>query len=314
MIFGAQQMNNNKNNLIVPDRKKLPYGGAEAVVSQHLIKQVDAFMTQASQENCVQNLSLQEQFIEQYRHWILSTTVNTVIGLDQFAVAGYSNGTTEGFDKFYLKHHTKRFRCFRGEYMYHMASWKTYFPSWQYIDDAPLERNDAVVISFPFSDSGQEHPQLKEILDQCAKLNIPVLLDCAYFGLCSDMVFDFSHPAITDITFSFSKFLPVAHLRIGIRFTRVDDDDSLLICNKTLYTNRLGAAVGIKIMNMFSPDYIVNKYKSSQIKLCKELDVVPSKSIIFGIDYKNQYTEYYRGGNSNRLSLAKHLDLNQSTT
>jgi hypothetical protein len=303
-------MNNNKNNLVVLDRKKLPYGGAEAVVSQSLNKQVETLILQAAQENCVQNLLLQDQFINQYRNWILSTKTNNVIGLDQFTTAAYSNGTTESFDKFYLKNHTRRFRCFRGEYMYHMASWKTYCPSWQYIDDAPLEKNDAVVISFPFADIGQEHPQTKQILDQCLQLKIPVLLDCAYFGLCSNITFDFSHLAITDITFSLSKFLPVAHLRIGVRFTRFDDDDSLLICNKTLYTNRLGAAVGIKIMNNFSPDYISNKYQLSQIELCKKLDIVPSKSVIFGIDYKNQYADYNRGGNSNRLSLAKHLESN----
>jgi len=307
-------MSDNKDNLVIPDRKKLPYGGAEAVVSQRLIDQIKDFMLQATQENCVQNLQLQQKFVDQYRRWILSTKLNKIIGLDRFKVAAYSNGTTEAFDKFYLKNHTRRFRCFRGEYMYHMASWKTYFPSWKYIDDAPLEKNDAVVISFPFSDLGQEHPRTKEILDQCLQLDIPVLLDCAYFGLCSDMIFDLSHPAITDVTFSLSKFLPVAHLRIGLRFTQVDDDDSLLICNKTLYTNRMGCAVGLKIMNTFDPDYIVNTYQSAQLQLCKELDVVPSKSIIFGIDYKNQYAEYNRGGTSNRLSLAKHLESKLSTT
>lgn len=80
MMLGAQQMNNNKNNLIVPDRKKLPYGGAEAVVLQHLIKPVDAFIAQASQEKCVQNLSLQEQFIEQYKHWIYPPQLTQSMG------------------------------------------------------------------------------------------------------------------------------------------------------------------------------------------------------------------------------------------
>lgn len=301
-------MNSIPNNLIVPDRKKLPYGGAEAVVSPRLLDQVRDFVIQAAQENAITNLDLQKQFVEGYRNWIMSTKINTVLGLDQFAIAVYSNGTTEAFDHFYLKHHSRRFRCFRGEYMYHMASWKTVFPSWKYIDDAPLEKNDAVIISFPFADLGQEHARTKQVLDQCLELGIPVLLDCAYFGLCSNMTFDLTHPAITEVTFSLSKFLPVAHLRIGMRLTRIDDDDGLLICNKTLYTNRIGAAVGLKIINMFDPDYIVNTYQQSQLKMCKELDIVPSKSIIFGIDYQNQHAQYNRGGISNRLCLAKYLE------
>jgi hypothetical protein len=191
--------------------------------------------------------------------------------------------------------------------MYHTAAWKNYFPNWRYIDECTLESTDAVIISFPFSDLGQEHPRTKEILDKCAILNIPVLLDCAYFGICGDMTFDFTHPAITDITFSLSKFLPVTHLRIGVRFTRTDDDDSLLVSNKARYTNRLGAAVGIEIMNQFDPDYIYNTYRAAQIKLCTDLKVIPSKSVIFGIDTENLYPEYNRGCISNRLSLAKQL-------
>jgi hypothetical protein len=303
-------MSNNNKNLITTDRKKLLYGGAEAVVSQKFITQINEFIAQSATENCIQDLSIQDTFITKYRQWILSTTLNKVIGLDQFPVAAYTNGTTEGFDKFYLKHKTRRFRCLRGEYMYHMASWKTYCPSWEYIDDIPLDSNDAVIISFPFADLGQEHPRTTEILDQCHSLGIPVLMDCAYFSISKNMIFDFTHPAITDITFSLSKFLPVANLRIGIRFTKIDDDDSLLVINKVLYTNRLGSSVGIKIMNSFNPDYIVTSYKLAQLDLCNKLNIVPSKSVIFGIDFNNNYPEYNRGGKTSRLCLAKYLDLN----
>jgi len=300
-------MNNNKNNFILPDKKKLPYGGAEAVVCDSLADHMTQLVKYCIDDNCLQNVNIQNLFCETYRHWILSTKQNQVVGLDKFPIMAYSNGTSESFDKFYLKHHSRRFRCFRGEYMYHMASWKTYCPNWLYIDDAPLEKNDAVVISFPFADIGQEHSGLSCMLDRCLELGIPVLLDCAYFGLCGDMRFDLTHDAITDVTFSLSKFMPVAHLRIGVRFTKIDDDDSLLVLNKTLYTNRLGASLGIKIMQHYDPDWIYNKYRQAQIELCDQLQVIPSKSVIFGIDFDGRYPEYNRGGHSNRLSLAKRL-------
>ena len=144
--------------------------------------------------------------------------------------------------------------------MYHMAAWRNYFPDWKYIEEQPLAKNDAVVISFPFADTGGEHPKMKEILDQCELLGIPVLLDCAYFGICQNIEFDLTHPAITDLTFSLSKFLPVAHLRIGMRLTKEDDDDSLLVLNKTNYTNRIGLSVGEQILQEFNLEALKSKF------------------------------------------------------
>ena len=41
--------------------------------------------------------------------------------------------------------------------------------------------------------------------------------------------------------------------------------------------------------------------------MCKDLDVTPSDTVVFGIDYKGIYSEYNRGTNSNRLGLHKFL-------
>ena len=295
---------------MIPDRKKLPYGGAHAVVSSTLSDLVNVMVKETIDEGCLDNLQLQEQFLTAYKEWILATNLNTVKGLENFPIAAYCNGTSEGFDKFYLKNNTRRFRCFRAEYMYHQAAWRNYFPNWKLIDDEPLDSNDAVVISLPFSDLGGEHPETKNILTQCEKLNIPVLLDCAYFGICQDMTFDFTYSCITDITFSLSKFFPVPHLRIGMRLTRNDDDDSLLVLNKTSYTNRIGLGVGLKILAQFNADYICNTYRSAQINLCQQLSVDPSNCVIFGLDKDHYYNEYNRGLSTNRLCLAKYLDKN----
>jgi hypothetical protein len=295
---------------MIPDRKKLPFGGAHAVVSPGLSDTIKNMIKMAVDNDCLDNTRLQEQFLTNYREWILSTKLNTVQGLENFPVAAYSNGTTEGFDKFYLKNIHRRFRCFRAEYMYHQASWRNYFPNWKFIDDEPLDSNDAVVISLPFSDLGCRHPQTINILKICDSLDIPVLLDCAYFGICQNVVFDFNYNCITDITFSLSKFLPVPHLRIGMRLTRSDDDDSLLVLNKTSYTNRIGLAVGLQIFKDFTSDYICNTYRDSQINLCEQLSVVPSNCIIFGLGNIHDYHEYNRGSTTSRLCLAKYLDKN----
>jgi hypothetical protein len=109
--------------------------------------------------------------------------------------------------------------------------------------------------------------------------------------------------------FSLSKTFPVAHARIGIRLTKVDDDDSLFVCDKSSYTNRLGSTLGLEFIKNFTPDYIVNKYKQTQIQFCQQLNLKVSDTILFGIDYDNKWSEYNRGTMSNRLGLHKFLHL-----
>ena len=294
-------------NQITSNRLYMPYGRAEAIVSSSHKNIISGIAIQCLNNQCLDDETVHLRFIEKYRNWIISTKTNIVHGLDNFSVAAYSNGTTESFDKFYLKNKNRRIRCFKGEYMYHQAAGRNYFSDWRFIEDDDLKSNDAVIISQPFSDTGNQHPLYKETLDRCAELAIPVLVDCAFFGLCSNVLFDFTHPAITDITFSLSKFFPVAHLRIGIRFTKTDDDDTLLVSHKTKYINRIGAAVGLKIFDLYRADYNIMLFKETQIKLCKQLDVTPSNSVIFGIDENKKYPEYNRGYISNRLCLSKYL-------
>ena len=91
---------------------------------------------------CLEDDTIHTQFVQAYCQWILSTKVNTIVGLDNFNTKAYSNGTTETFDKFYLKNKDRRIRCFKGEYMYHQVAGRNYFPNWKFIDDEELKEND----------------------------------------------------------------------------------------------------------------------------------------------------------------------------
>lgn len=276
------------------------------MVDYSMLADTYKFINAACANDCLNNAYIQEEFLSTYKKWIDNTELNNLKNLDKFPIAAYSNGTSESFDKFYMKNNKRRFRCFRGEYMYHMATWRNICPEWKYTDEAPLTAGDAVVISLPFSDTGDIHSETQHVLDQCNRLAIPVLIDCAFIGICSGIDFDFDQPCITDITFSLSKTFPVANLRIGMRLTRTDDDDSLLVHGKTNYTNRLGAAVGLMLMEIYSMDYNYNMWHSMQEKFCNELDIIPSRSVIFGIA-SDKFQEYNRGGATNRLCFAKWL-------
>lgn len=289
----------------IPNLTHLPFSGAETVFDPILQVEINKLITNSIAEGCLYNDNIHNIFVNEYRNWLINS--NRVLGLDNFPISAYSNGTTESFDKFYLKYHTCRFRFFKGEYMYHSACGRNYCNNWKFLDDDILQSNDVVVISYPFSDTGDEHPSMIQILDRCYVLGVPVLIDCAFFGLTGDMNIDLTHPAITEVAFSLSKFLPVSHLRIGVRFSKVDDDDTLLISHKHGYVNRVGAGLGLKIFENFSYDYNFLKYREMQIDFCNQLDLKPSKSVIFGVDEKNLYSEYNRGFISNRLCFSKYF-------
>lgn len=288
--------------------KALPFGSIHPVSDSNLELELDKIIANCLEEDCLNDLNIHNKFLETYYNWILSTKNNTIAGLDKFKAAAFSNGTTEAFDKFYLKHSSRRLRYFRGEYMYHAVIQKHYFKEFLNIEDGPIEENDVVVVSFPFANTGNVPAQYEQLMASCSELNVPVMIDCAYINLCGGMTFDFNYSCIEEIVFSLSKAFPVGHLRIGMRLTKEDNDDPLFVYNKNKYINRLGAAVGLKLIEAYGPDYNYNTYRNTQIKFCSELGVEPSNSVVFGIS-KDRFPEYNRGGDVNRLCFSKYLKI-----
>ena len=117
---------------------------------------------------------------------------------------------------------------------------------------------------------------------------------------------NFNYTCITDITFSLAKSFPVGFMRIGMRLTREDNNDPLFVYNKNNYVNRIAAAVGLELLNKYSPDYNYDSYQYVQKYFCKELGVEPSKCVFFATS-KNKFLEYNRGTESNRLCFSKYL-------
>lgn len=286
------------------DKRHLPFGHAIAVPDSQVVDYISNL--QLDILNVANDKFISQTFLTNYVKWVSSTKLNTFKGLEEFTYSCFSNGTTEAFEKFYHKNSTRRFRCFKGEYLYHKLAWRNTHP-WTWLDDGPIGPNDAVVISLPFSNTGNKHYNHDTVMKECEALNVPVLIDCAYLGICSNIEFDLSYKCITDVTFSLSKTFPVAHARIGMRLTREDDDDILFVTNKSDYINRIGCFIGNAIISKFSPDYIPSKYTDKQIELCNILGIQPSNTVLFGNADIDSYTEYHRGGETNRLGLHNFL-------
>jgi len=286
--------------------KNLPFGSISCILDQQLEEEVAEIINTVVDNRCLNDIDVQQKFLDRYRAWIPQTTLNTIRGLENFTVSAFSNGTTESFDKFYLKNKNRRLRYFKGEYMYHVVAAHAYFDQYAYIEDEPLAENDVVVFSLPFADTGNKHQDTEKVLKICDELDIPVMIDCCYFGVCRDIEFNFDHTCIDSVVFSLSKIFPVQHLRIGIRFTRIDDDDPLLVYNKNRYINRLGAAVGLELMNRYGPDYNQETYRNTQESFCQQLSVNASNCVFFG-NSSNLFDEYNRGTDNNRLCFSKYL-------
>ena len=282
------------------DKRNMDFGSAFAIQDPATIK----LLRQTFNFTDLNSDSIIDEYLYEYDTWIKSGTLNVFTGLEDFKYKCYSNGTTESFDKFYMKNAQRRFRCYKGEYMYHKLAWRDKF-NWAWLEEAPLHKNDAVIISLPLSDTGDKHSLYHELMRKCSNLDIPVLVDCAYYGSCRHIHIDLAYPCITDVTFSLSKTFPVAYARIGIRYTKVDDDDTMFVYHKINYNNKIGALLGLEYFKNFTPDYIPNKYVDKQTELCNSNNVLPSKTVLFGIDNNNKHPQYNRGGTSNRLSFHK---------
>ena len=266
------------------------------------------FIKDINTMNHLENLSLSlgdivlsnfnEEYLFEFRKWINSTTINTIKGFDAFTHADFCHGTTEAFDKFYTQNHTRRLRIFKADYAYHKFSHNNY----EFLEDDVLRSNDAIIISLPFSDTGDEF-QYEDILQIAERFNLPVLVDCCWFGTCSNVTFDFSYSCITTITFSLSKSFPVSRFRIGIRFTKDNFDDGLTAYTRDNYVNTLSQYIGISFMKAFSPDYIPTKYKEKQASMCKAMRITPSKVVFLGLG-DAKWSSLNRGGEHNRLCLS----------
>lgn len=250
----------------------------------------------------IEDPQLIQRYCDQYRAWIFSSELNKITGLDNLPYVSYSNGTTEAFDKFRIRHRNRRLRVLSDEYQYHHM----YLGAEPIASFHTLDANDCLIISAPFAATGNPHPMMDTILAVCTYLNIPVLIDAAYYGLCGECEFIWDSPCVEAVAFSLSKPFGASIYRVGMRFSRYNCD-SMSEFSDDRYVNRLGACLGMELMTNTSPDTLYNNYRSQQLALCKDMDLTPSKSVIFGLDTNNLYPHTSRRDEQARLCLSRVL-------
>ena len=298
----------------IPNLKQRHYGGAYSVHDPEIAAARDRLIhdfTTVNTSDMQQLEHIKQQFLELYATWMFQGFQfdNT----DVYRYACVTQGTTESFAQFYIRYRgTHRLRLRRAEYFYHQmmrSLWYTDRFAWLYEDD--IREGDVVLISVPFSDTGDCPDGLDHLLDACDRHRVPVMLDMAYLNIASPESFayaiDLGRPCIEYVVSSLSKVFPVENLRIGIRLQKQRFEDQLYVINEPGYNyiNVLSTYVGTGLMQQFGPDYVFRRYRPRQIALCDQLGVDASPCFNFGIDRKNQYPEYNRGGSTNRLCFSR---------
>ena len=119
-----------------------------------------------------------EDFTKQFQFWVHSST-QKVAGLPNKRNPNIVSGITDAFNQLYGMYN--KIGIHEGEYGYHKLC----------VDDRAthnLSEADCIVISHPFSADGKcSHAKIEE----ADKLNIPIFIDCAFFGICTDIDFNF---------------------------------------------------------------------------------------------------------------------------
>tara|TARA_B100001248_G_scaffold261476_1_gene252801 strand:- start:3353 stop:4279 length:927 start_codon:yes stop_codon:yes gene_type:complete len=222
-----------------------------------------------------------KKFLDAYPKWIATSKLNKFTGWEDFPYRYISDGTTQSLDWFHywVMSQGRTLRTFRGEYPYHRdALLDGQWTQDRYIEDSPLRPGDAVLISVPFSASGELHPQFNWLMEECNKHDIPVLVDCAWFGTCYDIEVNVNYDCVKMVTFSTTKGLSCGNWRSGITFSKIDEG-GLQVQTEWGHGVLLSMSIACSLFEAFTPDTIPKRYKEMQHIVCEHYGLKPTRTI-----------------------------------
>jgi hypothetical protein len=266
-------------------------------------------------KNAIEIPSL-ERYSTVWREWINYSNTKSLQGLDKFSNADYTQGTSQAFDNFILRHSKDReILVLEGDFQYHACLGK--HVEFNYVKDPHHLESiikgpglHALIISAPFSDFGSIHPDFEYLMKVCNVMDIPVCLDLAYWGISKHVHIDLNeHPAIKEVTCSLSKpFHTLENHRVGIRFTKDYVDDGVSMLNEVKMQNEYSMALGVEYMRNFSPDYNWEKYGVAYDELCLNENLIYTDTVIFALGDEERHAEFNRGIKHNyRVCISEYL-------
>lgn len=218
--------------------------------------------------------SVYTNFKQEMTNWLFNSKLNHVIGFNVFNRVDIINGCTQFIDNIYMQ---GRPQVLIGDYRYHARLGNLWSKPGSLKNDVPL------IIAMPFPSTGAVHNKMTEILDEAQNKGISVHVDGAWLTCCRGINFDLSHPSIKSVAVSLSKGLGLGWNRIGLRWTRQTEADSVTIMNDYNMNLRAPAMIGLHFLRNLSPDYLWNKYGNAYYKICKDFDLTATNSIYLAL-------------------------------
>ena len=276
-------------------------------------KEIRSLILNTNVELLVSANAISSQFIASYLKWINSGDNFKVFGLDKL-YAYITDGITDAFNNFHLTYPTRETVVLPGEYPQHKRMGATVMESSTRSGYMPIYSGSKFIVSYPFSATGTVPKEFEDLMGTCSRRDIPVFLDCAFHGISNVEPIDISaYDCIKFVGFSLSKTFATGWSgRVGLCFTKEEQVYAPMHINtEWQYYNHASITLHNILMETFSSDYIYNKYRNKQVKVCDELGVVPSDTIVFGTTKDNKYLKFTRDDVINRLCISYLLQEDQ---
>lgn len=209
-------------------------------------------------------------FKETMSGWLKTSELNNITGLDTFDRIDIMQGCTQYIDNIYMQCQPQ---VLVDDYRYHdrLGNWGT--------RPGLLRENIPLVIAMPFPSTGAVHINMEEVLDEAQDKGIGVHVDGAWLTCCRGINFDLSHPSISSVGISLSKGLGLGWNRVGLRWTKNKQPDSISIMNDFHMLLRAPIMIANHFLSNFQSDYLWNTHGDNYFKICQDFNLTPTPAI-----------------------------------
>jgi hypothetical protein len=237
------------------------------------------FMNSCTYENTADLPNLIDDFKSKMNDYVFNNNINKLSGNEEFSYRDVCIGCTQYIDDLYQTYGYNNIMTLKNDYKYH---WRLN-TSLTYYNIDTLDPNKQLLIAMPFPYTGNIHIQMKELLDRCQELKIPVHIDSAWVIASKDIEFDYNHPAIQSFAISLSKGLALGSHRIGLRWSKSKMEGPISIMNEFNMNCKSLVWIGLKFMEKFEPGYLWKKYENHYNKIIEDFNLQPTNALHLAI-------------------------------
>ena len=158
-------------------------------------------------------------------------------------------------------------------------------------DVSELKKDDFLLLSQPFGQSGNVRTDFEKIMEACNKLQVEVFIDAAFFGTVPNLSLQI-YPCVTGLAISLSKTFGMESARMGFLFSR-HKRPLLADLLDYEYVDVPSFTIVESLIRELSPAHLPRLYKSLQLEICKTNQLQASDCIWLGLKSDGQRVSLY---------------------